>query len=141
MKTIQDCIRFTNENPYCYLATVEGDQPRVRALGFWLADESGFYFQVGGMKPVAAQLRAHPKAEACFYHHEGALGTMLRVGGAVEFMNDRTLKERIMKDRPFLADMGLTVDSPELLIFRIAHGEAHFWTMENNLKPKEIITF
>ncbi|MDR2936360.1 MAG: pyridoxamine 5'-phosphate oxidase family protein [Rikenellaceae bacterium] len=141
MKTIQDCIRFTNENPYCYLATVESDQPRVRALGFWFADESGFYFQVGGMKDVAKQLRAHPKAEACFYRHEGALGTMLRMGGPVEFMNDRALKERIMKDRPFLIDMGLTVDSPDLAIFRIAHGEAHFWTMENNLEPKEIITF
>ncbi|KAA6307040.1 hypothetical protein EZS27_041294, partial [termite gut metagenome] len=34
MKTIQDCIQFTNENPICQLATVEGDQPRVRILGF-----------------------------------------------------------------------------------------------------------
>lgn len=34
--TIQDCIKFTNENPICYVATVENDQPRVRALGFGL---------------------------------------------------------------------------------------------------------
>lgn len=47
---IKDCIKFANETPVCYLATVEGDQPRVRALGFWFADESGFYFQIGAMK-------------------------------------------------------------------------------------------
>jgi pyridoxamine 5'-phosphate oxidase len=37
---INDCIRFTNENPICYLATAENDQPRVRVLGFWFADET-----------------------------------------------------------------------------------------------------
>jgi pyridoxamine 5'-phosphate oxidase len=42
--TIQDAIRFANENPVCFLATVEKDQPRVRALAFWYADETGFYF-------------------------------------------------------------------------------------------------
>jgi hypothetical protein len=28
-----------------------------------------------------------------------------------------------------------------MVIFRISHGQAHFWTMENNLKPKDIINF
>jgi pyridoxamine 5'-phosphate oxidase len=138
---IQDCIKFTNENPICYLATVEDDQPRVRALGFWFADETGFYFQIGSIKKMYGQLQKNPKAEACFYKHEGMIGTMLRIAGKIEFVNDRALKERVMKDRPFLKDMGLTVDSPGLIIFRIAHGQAHFWTMANNFKPKEIIEF
>ncbi|MCE7698204.1 MAG: hypothetical protein K8E24_005000 [Methanobacterium paludis] len=33
----EDCIKFANETPVCYLATADGDQPRVRALGFWFA--------------------------------------------------------------------------------------------------------
>jgi pyridoxamine 5'-phosphate oxidase len=41
----KDCVDFANETKTCYLATVEGDQPRVRALGMWYADETGFYFQ------------------------------------------------------------------------------------------------
>jgi pyridoxamine 5'-phosphate oxidase len=44
---INDCIKFTNENPVCLVATTENDQPRVRALGFWFADETGFYILSG----------------------------------------------------------------------------------------------
>ncbi len=141
MKTLQDCIRFTNENPVCYFATAEGDQPHVRALGFWFADDTGFYFQTASMKEIPHQLAKNPKAEACFYKHDGMIGTMLRIAGKTEFMNDRALKERVLAERSFLKSFGLTADSPELVIFRMAHGEAHFWTMENNLAPKEIIVF
>jgi pyridoxamine 5'-phosphate oxidase len=66
---------------------------------------------------------------------------MLRVDGKAEFIDDKKLKEKVLGERPFLKEFGLTVDSPGLIIFRIAHGQAHFWTMENNLKPKEIISF
>jgi len=138
---IQDCIKFTNENPICYLATAENDQPRVRALGFWFADETGFYFQTSSVKEFPNQLLVNPKAEACFYHHEGMIGTMLRISGSVEFLHDIELKEKALNDRPFLKNFGITADSPKLVIFRIAHGEASFWTMENNLKPKEYIEF
>ncbi len=141
MKTIRECIQFTNENPICYLATADGDQPRVRALGFWFADETGFYFQTASMKEIPHQLSENPKAEACFYKQEDVTGTMLRIAGKTEFVNDRAIKEKALTDRPFLKNFGLTAESPELVIFRIAHGEAHFWTMENNLKPKEIIKF
>jgi len=69
------------------------------------------------------------------------IGTMLRIAGEVEFLDDRTLKERVMSERPFLKSFGLTIDSPGLIIFRIAHGRAHFWTMENNIRPKVFIEF
>jgi len=137
----QDCIKFANENPVCSFATVENDQPRVRLLGFWFADETGFYFQTGTVKEMTKQIKANPKVEVCFYKHEGMIGTMLRVAGEVEFLADRSLKEKVINDRPFLKSFGLSADSPGLVIFRISHGQAHFWTMENNLKPKEIITF
>lgn len=139
--TIYDCIDFSNQNPICYLATAEDDQPHVRALGSWFADETGFYFQTGSAKEFPGQLRKNPKAEICIYKHEGMLGTMLRISGKVEFLNDPVLKKRVLHERPFLKSFGLTVDSPELIIFRIAHGEAHFWTMETNMKKKEFIKF
>jgi pyridoxamine 5'-phosphate oxidase len=139
--TILDCIKFTNENPICWLATVEDDQPRVRALGFWFADETGFYFQTASIKEFPHQLKKNPKTEVCFYKHEGMIGTMLRISGKVEFVDDMTLKEKVIYDRPFLKTFGVTADSPKLILFKIAHGQAHFWTMENNLKPKEFLEF
>jgi len=138
---IQDCIKFTNENPICSLATVENDQPRVRMLGFWFADKTGFYFQTSTVKEIPNQLKKNSKTEVCFYKHEGMIGKMLRISGEVEFLTDSKLKEKVLLDRPFLKSFGLTIESPELVIFKISHGQAHFWTMENNLKPKEIIAF
>ncbi len=138
---INDCIDFANENKVCFLATTEGDQPRVRALGFWFADETGFYFQTGSIKTMYKQLIVNPKVEACFYHHDGLISTMLRVAGEIEFISDYKLKEKVLLERPFLKEFGLTIESPGLILFKIAHGEAHFWTMENNLKPKEMIKF
>jgi pyridoxamine 5'-phosphate oxidase len=138
---LQDCIKFANENPICNLATVENDQPRVRVLGFWFADETGFYFQTSTIKEFYDQLRNNPKTEVCFYKPEGMIGTMLRVSGEVEFLNDSKLKEKVFIDRPFLKDLGVTVESTKLVLFRIAHGQSYFWNMENNLKPKEYIYF
>jgi pyridoxamine 5'-phosphate oxidase len=138
---INDCIRFANENPVCSLATVENDQPRVRIFGFWFADATGFYFQTSTMKETSRQLKENPKIEACFYKHADGLGTMLRIAGKAEVVNDRALREKVIADRPFLKTFGLTPESTGLFLFRISHGEAHFWTMENNLKPKEIISF
>ena len=138
---IDDCIKFSNETTISFVATVDGDQPRVRALGFWFADQTGFYFQTSTAKDIPAQLKKNPKIEVCFYKHGGLIGTMLRVSGKAEFVYDAKLKAKALTDRPFLKRFGLTVDSPGLVLFRIAHGKAYFWTMEKNLDPKEIIEF
>lgn len=139
--SIQECIDFANENKICFLATAENEQPRVRALGFWFADESGFYFQTGMVKDLYRQLIRNPRVEVCFYRHGEMAGKTLRVEGEVDFISERTLKARVLNERPFLREYGLTVDSPGLIIFRIPHGKAHFWTMENNLKKKEWVKF
>jgi uncharacterized pyridoxamine 5'-phosphate oxidase family protein len=138
---LNDLISFVTANPVCYLATIENNEPRVRALGLWFADETGFYFQTAMVKEIPHQLKKNPSTELCFYRHEGMIGTMLRISGKAEFLEDPVLREKVLNDRPFLKSFGLTVDSPGLVIFRIAHGKAHFWTMENNLKPKEFFEF
>ena len=135
------CIAFANENKLCFLATVENDRPHVRAMEFWFADETGFYFQTGAIKELTGHITANPNVEACFYKPGEPVGTMLRVAGKAEFVTDLQMKEKAMRDRPFLKDMGLTADSPNLILFRIGHGEAYFWTLEANLKPKGKIIF
>ena len=50
-----------------YLATVEGDQPRVRPFGTVAVFEGKLYIQTGKIKPVSKQLQANPKAEICAF--------------------------------------------------------------------------
>jgi pyridoxamine 5'-phosphate oxidase len=66
---------------------------------------------------------------------------MMRVEGEIEFLDDKNLKEKVLNDRPFLKTFGLTSDSPELILFRLVKGQAHFWTMQDNFKPKQMIKF
>ncbi len=136
-----DCVKFANENPVAWLATSEGDQPRVRGMGMWYADDTGFYFQTATMKEMVGQLEKNSKVEVAFYRPDEAVGTMLRVAGEIEFLDDMELKKKVLTDRPFLAEFGLTAEGPGLIIFRISKGEAHFWDWESNVKPKEIIKF
>jgi len=136
-----DCIKFANENPVCYLATMDGKQPRVRGMLFWFADETGFYLQSGKMKGLYKQLKENPRVEICFHKPDQRSGITMRVAGEVEFIEDQKLKEKAINDRPFLKAIGMTAKSPELLIFRIPKGVAYFWNMENNLRLKEYINF
>ena len=137
---IQDCIKFATENPVCYLATADGDQPRVRTWLLWYADESGFYFVPMSTKEVTKQLKRNPKVELCFYNNaaDAANWKQLRVTGEVEFLKDEETLEKAYQNRSFVDDMvGYSV-RPLVRPCRIATGEAHFWTAANNMKESEI---
>ncbi len=136
-----DCVDFANENPVAWLATSEDNQPHVRAMGMWYADETGFYFQSSSMKELVNQIKNNNKIEIAFFKPDEGTGTMLRVEGKAEIIDDFEMKKLCLEDRPFLKDFGLTAESDELFIFRISSGKAYFWTMATNLNPKDIIEF
>ena len=62
---------FLKKAEVYYLATVEGNQPRVRPFGTVNEFEGKLYTQTGKVKPVSHQLMANPKAEICAFT-EGA---------------------------------------------------------------------
>ena len=137
----QDCISFANEHHVAYFATEENGQPHVRPMGLWFADASGFYFQVSTVKACYKQLQNNERVEFCFFAPgtEGRPGTVLRVTGEAEFIDDAVLKEKVLEDRPFLKDMGIeSPGDPRLVIFKIRTGEAFFWTMEYSMRESEI---
>lgn len=133
---LEDCIKFANENPICYIATEDGSQPRVRAFRMWFADKSGFYFHTGSTKNVCGQLQINPRIEACFC--TPGFDRMMRLTGEVEFLDSIDLKKRLVSERPFLRAIVKGPDDPLLTIFRIPKGEAHFWTMAENMRESEV---
>ena len=56
-----------------YLATVEGDQPRVRPFGTVNVFDGKLYIQTGKSKEVSKQLHINPKAEICAFAADGSL--------------------------------------------------------------------
>lgn len=76
-----------------YLATIEGDQPRVRPFGTAHIFEGKLYIQTGKVKPVSKQLSANPKAEICAFQD----GAWLRVAGEL-IEDDRVEARKSMLD-------------------------------------------
>lgn len=71
-----------------YLATVEGDQPRVRPFGTAHIFEGKLYIQTGKSKPVSHQLSINPKCEICAFKD----GVWLRIAG--ELVEDDRVEAR-----------------------------------------------
>ena len=80
--------KFLKDAGTYYLATVEGNQPRVRPFGTAHIFEGRLYIQTGKIKPVSQQLTANPKAEVCAFHK----GAWLRVAG--ELVEDDRVEAR-----------------------------------------------
>lgn len=136
----QECIQFASENPLCYVATVDGDQPHVRALLMWYADENGFYFSTMTPKRFWEQMENNPKVELCFYNNAADLmaAKMMRVTGCVELLRDSALNAKVVEERAFLEDLTGQPIGPVMEVFRVANGEAVFWTMSDILKEREL---
>ena len=137
---LDDCIKFATENPICFVATADGDQPRVRTLALWFASEGGFYFSVLSPKPVCRQLKANPKVEVCFYNHPSDLmqAKQMRVAGAVEFLDDEELQARAVEEGAWLDEFAGQPVGPLWANSRIPSGEAWFWTFAHTLKEEQV---
>ena len=85
---MEKVCKFLKEAETYYLATVEGDQPRVRPFGTAHIFEDKLYIQTGKVKAVAAQIAANPKVELCAFKD----GTWLRVCG--ELVEDDRVEAR-----------------------------------------------
>ena len=77
-----------------YLATVDGDQPRVRPFGTAEIFEGKLYIQTGKSKDVYKQLINDPKCEICAYKD----GRWLRVSGRL-VPDDRVEAKKDMLDK------------------------------------------
>ena len=90
---MEKVCNFLQEAGVYYLATVEGDQPRVRPFGTAHIFDGKLYIQTGKVKPVSAQLAANPKAEICAFKD----GMWLRVEAEL-VEDDRTEAKKSMLD-------------------------------------------
>ena len=87
--TKEEIFQFMNGNPVFYLATMDGDQPRVRGMLLFRANEDGIIFHTSAQKDVYTQIRNNPKAELCF-------GNGIQVGLLeTEYVQDDELKGNI----------------------------------------------
>ena len=98
---MNEIYEFLKNAQTYYLATVEGDQPRVRPFGTVDLFEGRLYIQTGKVKPVSRQLHANPKAELCAFMD----GKWLRVAGELEADERVEAKKHMLDAYPMLRKM------------------------------------
>lgn len=116
-----------------YLATIEGDQPRVRPFGTAHLFEGKLYIQTGKVKDVSTQIHANPKVEICAYKN----GEWLRIAGELVEDDRREAKQSMLDAYPSLQKMYSADDgNTEVFYFKNATATFYSFTYE-----KESVNF
>ena len=130
MKRVLD---FLKKAEVYYLATVEGDQPRVRPFGTVNEFEGKLYIQTGKVKPTSHQLESNPKVEICAFCE----GAWVRI--ACELVEDDRFeaKKSMLDAYPNLRSMYDENDG-NTQVFYMKNASATFCAFG---KPAEIVEF
>ena len=112
---------FLKEAGTYYLATTDGDQPRVRPFGTVNIFDGKLYIQTGKSKDVSKQLHINPKAEICAFKD----GSWIRV--ACELIEDdrREARESMLNAYPQLRAM-YSEDDGNTEVFYMKNATATF---------------
>lgn len=112
------------------LATVDGDQPRVRPVSPVQVD--GFTIYVANLRSYhkTDEIAANPQVELCYLDNDH---NQVRITGVAEVVEDRTLLEEIWAEANLLRQYFNSVDNPELIIYRIVPQTVRYmqeWALE-----------
>ena len=130
MKRVHD---FLKKAEVYYLATVEGDQPRVRPFGTVNEFEGRLYIQTGKVKPVSHQIAENPKVEICAFTD----GAWVRIACTL-VEDDRTEAKKSMLDAyPMLRGM-YDENDENTQVFYMKDATATFCAFG---KPAEVVRF
>ncbi len=126
-------VQFLKEAGTYYLATVEGEQPRVRPFGTAHIFEGRLYIQTGKSKDVSKQIHANPKVEVCAFKDS----RWLRVTGELVEDDRREAKQSILDAYPSLQNM-YSADDGNTEVFYFKNVTA---TFSSFTKESEIVKF
>ena len=133
MTGIEKVTQFLKEAETYYLATVEGDQPRVRPFGTAHLYEGKLYIQTGKVKDVSKQLLANPKAEICAFKD----GEWIRVAGELVEDNRVEARQSMLDAYPSLQQM-YSADDGNTQVFYFKNATA---TISAFTHEPEVIKF
>ena len=137
----EQIFEIINNNPVIFLATTDGNEPRVRGMMLYKADVDGIVFHTGPHKDVYRQIIENPNVEMCFYDYERNI--QIRVRGTLEKIDDKSYKDEIANhpSRAFMqmwkSNCATAQDFYDMFsVFRLQNGIANVWTFETNFEPK-----
>lgn len=123
MENMQEVQAYLKECGAFFIATAEGDQPRVRPFGVSEIIDGRLYIMTGKVKNVYKQMEANGKFEICALKPSGS--EWMRLSGTL--VNDETLavKEEFLNRNEGLKSM-YKADDDNMAVLYITHATARF---------------
>lgn len=118
-----------------YLATMDGDQPRLRPVSPVRTD--GFTVYVANLRSYhkTIEIAANPKVELCYLDERH---DQVRITGVAELVTDQAILQEIWNTNPLLRQYLGSMDNPELVVYRIRPSRVRFmreWALDYHEVP------
>ena len=128
--TKEEILEFLNENPEFFLATCEGNEPRVRGMRLYQATKGGFFFNTRKDKSLHRQLMKNPSVELCFY--DGAF-TQVRIRGKAKLTEDAQYIKQMCRKSP---EMKPFITQGRIATYRLTEAKVKVWEMDEDYIPR-----
>jgi uncharacterized pyridoxamine 5'-phosphate oxidase family protein len=128
---MEQIIKYLRAVPAFYVATVEGNQPRVRPFSLVYEWEGKLSFGLNDNKKVYAQLSANPYVEICAYQPEEE--TWMRIWGEVKLFKNIEMNRKIFETMPSLKEIYGDVENPSMVAMSIVEGQADIYTFASDM--------
>ncbi len=124
---MKEVYEFLKECGTFYIATEEGNKPRVRPFGVVNIFEEKLYIQTGKSKAVSKQMQINPNVEICGFNN----GKWVRLEGQVIRDDRKSAKASMLDANPMLKKMySADDDNTEVLYFKNAKATFYSFTAE-----------
>ena len=123
-------LQVVQSDRFPYLATVDGDQPRLRPVSPVKTDQFTVYVANLRSYGKTAEIAANPRVELCYMNAEH---DQVRITGLAEIVTDSQLLEEIWQANPLLRQYLGTIDNPALILYRVNPARVRYmreWALE-----------
>lgn len=129
-RLVELALGVVQADRFPHLATIDGDQPRVRPVSPVRTDGFTVYVANLRMYHKTAEIAANPRVELCYLDDEH---NQVRITGTADVVTDRKLLEAIWDANPLMRQFLGSLDNPALIVYRIDPQRVRYmqeWALE-----------
>ena len=132
---LQLALAVVKSDRFPHLATIDGDQPRLRPVSPVRTD--GFTVFVANLRGYhkTGEIARNPNVELCYLDDQH---NQVRLTGVAEALTDQTLLQEIWDANPLLRQFLGSIDNPELIVYRVNPKRVRYmqeWALEYHEVP------
>jgi general stress protein 26 len=128
-------LQVVQADRFPYLATIDGDQPRLRPVSPVRTDRFTVYVANLRSYHKTAEIAANPNVELGYLDDKH---DQVRITGVAEVVTDRAVLQAIWDENPLLRQYLGTIDNPQLVLYRIRPTRVRYmkeWALDYHEVP------